>query len=93
VVYTGTSQQCHPPSRSFLLIASHLKRRRRRRSPPNHQIYHQQKENKQRREKAEELDRSKKTKLKSTVLCVFSSFTGDGVPHSRQGGEEKKKAG
>jgi len=24
---------------------------------------------------------------------VFSSFAGDGVPHSRRGGEEKKKAG
>jgi hypothetical protein len=24
---------------------------------------------------------------------VFSSFAGDDVPHSRQGGEEKKKAG
>jgi hypothetical protein len=25
-------------------------------------------------------------------MCVFSSFAGEGVPHNRQGGEEKKKA-
>jgi hypothetical protein len=64
-----TGSAVTPPSRSFLLTVSHLKRRRRR-SPPNHQIYHRQKENKQRREKAEELDREKKNKIKSTVCGV-----------------------
>jgi len=31
-------------------------------------------------------------RLKPTVLCIFC-FAGSGVPHSRQGREEKEKAG
>jgi hypothetical protein len=35
----------------------------------------------------------RKTKPKQTVACVFLCFAGSGVPHSRQGREEKEKAG
>jgi hypothetical protein len=38
---------------------------------------------KTKRSKSEKL----RKKWKSTVLCMFSSFASDGVPHSQQGGE------